>query len=177
MQHRFKILVGKNNVPTRPEVFLNESYYHLHHTTNCTWVPNHGIVYSQGHGPLIVIFGTIVVMWNGKTNKLYGEVIPNSIVMWDPSIKPPSSKGRKWANLNSWDDVSEVVRNSNIIVDHVNYHSNFTAKIFEDLFEKLCDDIKRCYGLADIHMDGARYHKHRIEQVPTSNSNKNAMIA
>src|SRR5690348_13625764 len=117
LRRRFKNLEENNKVPIRPEVFLDESYCHLHHTTGFTWVPNHGIVYSPGHGPLIVIFGAVVVMRNNNSNKLYGEVIPNSILMWDPSIKPPSSKGRKRANSDSWDDVPEVVRNSNITVD------------------------------------------------------------
>jgi hypothetical protein len=44
-------------------------------------------------------------------------------------------------------------------VDHVDYHGNFTAEIFENLFDKLYANIKEQYELVDIHMDGARYHK------------------
>ena len=36
LRHRFENLQGKNKVSTRPEVFLDELYYHLHHTTNHT---------------------------------------------------------------------------------------------------------------------------------------------
>ncbi|CAB4424159.1 unnamed protein product [Rhizophagus irregularis] len=171
------MVMGANKVPTRPEVFLDESYCHLHHTTSRTWVPNHGVVYSPGHGPLIVIFGAIIVMRNGNSNKLFGEIVPNSLLLWDPSIKPLSSRGRRRANADAWDNVPDIIRNSNIMADHVDYHGNFTAEIFEDLFDKLCANIKEQYGSVDIHMDGARYHKRRTEQVPTSNSRKDVLIA
>src|SRR5581483_1121413 len=82
LRRHFENLQGRNKVPIRPEVFLNESYYHLHHTTNRTWVPNHGVVYSPGRGPLIVIFGAIVVMRNGNSNKLFGEIVSNSLLLW-----------------------------------------------------------------------------------------------
>ena len=62
---------------------------------------NTGVVYLPGCGPLIVIFGAIIVMRNGNTNKLFGEVIPNSLLIWDPSIKPPSSRGRKRTNADA----------------------------------------------------------------------------
>jgi len=122
-------------------------------------VPNYGVVYSLGCGPLIVIFGAIIVMRNGNTNKLHGEVVPNSLLMWDPAIKPPSSRGRKRANADAWDNIPEVIQNSNIAANHIDYDGNFTAEIFEDLFDKLCANIRERYGPADIHMDGARYHK------------------
>ncbi|RIA88791.1 hypothetical protein C1645_825824 [Glomus cerebriforme] len=57
----FANLEGKNDVPRLPEVFLDESYCHLHHTSRNTWVPHQGVVLSPGHGPLVVIFGAIIV--------------------------------------------------------------------------------------------------------------------
>ena len=102
LRRRFENLQGGNKVPTKPEVFLDESYCHLHHITGHTWVPSHGIVYEPGHGPLIIIFGAIIVMCNGNTNKLFDEIIPNSLLLWDPSIKPPSSRGRKRKNAEGW---------------------------------------------------------------------------
>jgi hypothetical protein len=74
-------------------------------------------------------------MRNGNSNKLFGEIVPNSLLLWDPSIKPPSSRGRRRANAEAWDNIPDVIRNSNIAADHVDYHGNFTAEIFEDLFE------------------------------------------
>jgi len=62
-------------------------------------------------------------------------------------------------------------------VDHIDYHGNFTAEIFKDLFDKLYANIKERYGPVNIHMDGAQYYKCQVEQVPTSNSRKDALIA
>jgi len=140
-------------------------------------MPSYGIVYSPGRGPLIVIFGAIIVMHNGNTNKLFGEVVPNSLLIWDLSIKPPSLRERKRANADVWDNIPEVIQNSNIVADHIDYHENFIAEIFKDLFDKFYANIKKRYGSVNIHMDGARYHKRRIKQVLTSNSRKNALIA
>ena len=115
-------------------------------------------------------------MRNGNINKLFGEIVPNSLLLWDPSIKPLSSRGRKRANADEWTNIPDVIRNSNIVANNVDYHGNFTAEIFEDLFDKLCANIKKCYGSVVIHMDGTKYHKRQIEQVPTSNSRKDIMI-
>ena len=41
-------LQGDNDVPNRLEVFLDESYSHLHHTSNKTWVPHQGVVLEPG---------------------------------------------------------------------------------------------------------------------------------
>jgi DDE superfamily endonuclease len=165
-------LQGSNDVPTKPEIFLDESYCHLHHTTPSTWVPHQGVVLAPGRGPLLVIFGAIAIMRNGNTNKLFGEIVPNSVLIWDPSIKPPTSKGRRRANASDWENLPESIRKCNIVADNVDYHGNFTADIFEDLFDNLCANVKELYGPTVIHMDGARYHKRRVEQVPTSNAKK-----
>lgn len=169
---RFANLQGRNDVPTRPEVFLDESYCHLHHNRSNTWLPHQGVVLTQGHGPLLVIFGAIVVMRNGNTNKLLGEIVPNSLLIWDPSIKPPSGRGRRRANADAWGELPDAIQHANIVADDVDYHGNFTAEIFEDLFERLCKSVMEQYGTAYIHMDGARYHKRRVEQVPTSSARK-----
>uniref|UniRef100_U9U7A7 Uncharacterized protein n=1 Tax=Rhizophagus irregularis (strain DAOM 181602 / DAOM 197198 / MUCL 43194) TaxID=747089 RepID=U9U7A7_RHIID len=61
LRFRFANLEGQNDVPHRPEVFLDESYCHLHHISRNTWVPHQGVVLSPGHGPLVVIFEAIIV--------------------------------------------------------------------------------------------------------------------
>ncbi|UZO29622.1 uncharacterized protein OCT59_023086 [Rhizophagus irregularis] len=93
LRFRFANLEGKNDVPRHPEVFLDESYCHLHHTSRNTWVPHQGVVLAPGHGPLVVIFGAIIVFRNGSSNKLHGELVPNSVHIWDPTIKPPGNRG------------------------------------------------------------------------------------
>ncbi|CAB4396593.1 unnamed protein product [Rhizophagus irregularis] len=138
LRFRFANLEGKNDVPRRPEVFLDESYCHLHHTSRNTWVPHQGVVLAPGHGPLVVIFGAIIVFRNGSSNKLHGELVPNSVHIWDPTIKPPGNRGRKRNNADEWDNIPDVVKDANIMPNQVDYHGNFNAEIFEDLFSTLC---------------------------------------
>jgi transposase len=176
IRHRMANLEGKNNVPRRPEVFLDESYCHLNHTHPKTWLPQKGVVLTQGHGPLLIIFGAIIVFRNGSTNKIHGELVPNSVYLWDPAINPPGTRGRKRNNAEEWDNVPDIVKTSNIVPNQVDYHGNFNAEIFEDLFAKLCQTISETYGATNIHMDGARYHKRRIENVPTSATKKKEII-
>ncbi|CAB4408974.1 unnamed protein product [Rhizophagus irregularis] len=157
LRFRFANLEGKNDVPRRPEVFLDESY-------------------SPGHGPLVVIFGAIIVFRNGSSNKLHGELVPNSVHIWDPTIKPPGNRGRKRNNADEWDNIPDVVKDANIMPNQVDYHGNFNAEIFEDLFSTLCKALYEKYGPVNIHMDGASYHKRRVENIPTSNTKKQEII-
>ncbi|GES77743.1 hypothetical protein H257_11777 [Rhizophagus clarus] len=176
LRFRFANLEGNNEVPSRPEVFLDESYCHLHHTSRNTWVPHQGVVLAPGHGPLVVIFGAIIVFWNGSSNKLHGELVPNSVHIWDPTIKPPENRGRKRNNAEEWNDVPNIVKDSNIVPNQVDYHGNFNAEIFEDLFSTLCQTLHEKYGPVNIHMDGASYHKRRVETIPSSSSKKQELI-
>ncbi|CAB4413551.1 unnamed protein product [Rhizophagus irregularis] len=121
----FANLEDNNDVPRHPEVFLDESYCYLHHTSRNTWVPHQGVILVPGHGPLVVIFGAIVVFRNGSSNKLY---------------------------------------DANIAPNQVDYHGNFNAEIFEDLFSTLCKILYENYGPVSIHMDGASYHKSDLKR-------------
>jgi hypothetical protein len=62
--------------------------------------------------------------------------------MWDPSIKPPSVKGRRRANADAWAGLPDVIRHANIAADNVDYRGNFTADIFEDLFETFAEILR-----------------------------------
>jgi transposase len=114
-------------------------------------------------------------MRNGNTNRLQGEIVPNSLLIWDPSIRPPSGRGRRRANADAWDDLPETIQRANIVANNFDYHGNFTADIFEDLFEGLCSNLLEKYGVVDIHMDGARYHKWHVEQILTSSARKSVL--
>ncbi|GES79742.1 hypothetical protein H257_11777 [Rhizophagus clarus] len=173
---RFANLEGNNNVPCCPEVFLDESYCHLHHISRNTWVPHQGVVLTPRHGPLVVIFGAIIVFRNGSSNKLHGELVPNSVHIWDLTIKPPGNRGRKRNDAEEWSDIPDVVKGANITPNQIDYHGNFNAEIFENLFTTLCETIYEKYGSVNIHMDGARYHKRRVESIPTSSTKKQEII-
>lgn len=40
----FANLEGHNDISRRSEVFLDESYCHLHHNARNTWTPHHGVI-------------------------------------------------------------------------------------------------------------------------------------
>ncbi|CAG8709054.1 21085_t:CDS:2 [Rhizophagus irregularis] len=136
LRFRFANLEGQNDVPHRPEVFLDESYCHLHHISRNTWVPHQGVVLSPGHG----------------------------------------NRGRKRSNAEEWNDVPNVVKDANIVPNQMDYHGNFNAEIFEDLFSTLCETLHEKYGPVNIHMDGASYHKRRVENIPTSSTKKQEIV-
>ena len=58
----------------------------------------------------------------------------------------------------------------------MDYHGNFNAENFEDLFLTLCKTLHEKYGSVCIHMDGASYHKRRAEYIPTSSAKKQEII-
>ncbi len=128
------------------------------------------------HGLLVVIFEAIIVFQNGSSNKLNGELIPNSVHIWDLTIKLPSNRGRKRNNAEEWNNISDVVKEANIVPNQVDYHGNFTAEIFEDLFSTLCKTFHEKYGSVCIYMDRASYHKWWVESIPTSNTKKQEII-
>lgn len=113
---------------------------------------------------------------NGSTNKLHGELVPNSVHIWDPTIKPAGNCGRKRNNAKEWNDIPDAVKDANIAPNQVDYHGNFNAEIFEDLFLTLCKTLYETYGPVNIHIDGTSYHKRRVESIPTSSTRKQEII-
>ncbi|CAG8639427.1 5134_t:CDS:2, partial [Scutellospora calospora] len=114
LQNRLSNLQGKNHVPKHPEVFLDELYCHLHHTTNKTWVPHKGVVLELGHKLLIIIFDTIIVFWNCNTNKLEEE----------------------------WNDILNFIKNSNITPNQNDYHGNFNSDHYSKNFVPITSSKK-----------------------------------
>jgi hypothetical protein len=83
---------------------------HFYQTSHNIWVSHQGGILTPGHGPLLVIFGAIVIFRNGSSNKLHGKLVPNSVHIWDPTIKSPENRGRKRNNAEEWNDILDVVK-------------------------------------------------------------------
>ncbi|KAG1439640.1 hypothetical protein G6F56_012227 [Rhizopus delemar] len=132
--------------PNCPEVFLDESYCHVDHSAANTWVRPRGIVNESGRKPMLVIFAAFIVFKEGHGRK--AEVIKDSVNVWP--VKGSTSR------IND-------------------YHGYFDAEKFERLFETICHVIQY-YGPCIIHMDGASYHKRRINSVPTSSTKKDEIV-
>lgn len=143
IRRRFENL-NANRMPVVPEIFLDESFVHLHHLRDWTWTTKGGVVYRKGRSPMLVMFGAIAVYRNWSSNQLLGELVPKSLLIWDPRHKQPRHttrrRGRPLAAANKL-VVPDVVRQADLVPDQVDYHGNFNADIFEDLFEKLCIQV------------------------------------
>ncbi|CAG8451897.1 8946_t:CDS:10 [Scutellospora calospora] len=135
-------------------------------------VPKDGVVYKSERGRMLVIFGAIIVFHNGNSNKVEEEFIHKSFLIWDPTAKRPTGKGRKKKNAKAWETVLDAVKMAGIVPDKVDYHGNFNAEVFERIFENLCENLSNDYGPCVIYMDGAKYYKRHSEAAPTSNWNK-----
>ena len=72
--------LNANELPVMPEVFIDESYYHLDHHAHLIWVPTKGVVNECGHKPMLVIFGTFVVFQ--QDNKLEANMVHKSVLIW-----------------------------------------------------------------------------------------------
>ncbi|CAG8651409.1 43263_t:CDS:10, partial [Gigaspora margarita] len=96
----------KNDIPTLPEDFLNESYCHLY-------------------------YNPIIIFHNGKTNQVKGEIICESIYICDPITKLPTGKKIKKSAAEAWEIVPDEVKIAGIVSDKVDYHENFYSEVFE----------------------------------------------
>lgn len=145
VKERLANINGKFN-PDQPEVFLDESYCHVDHSTQKTWVRPRGVINEKGRKPMLVIFAAFIVFKEGHGRR--AQIIPESIHVW------PVQGGNS---------------------PYVDYHGYFDAEKFERLFETICRAIEP-YGSCVIHMDGASYHKRRTNRVPTSATKKNDIV-
>jgi hypothetical protein len=69
-----------------------------------------------------------------------------------------------------------VVRKTKTVPDHHDYHGNFTADLFEEIFKRLCDQLTLMgFPGCDIHMDGASYHVRDSEKPPCKSSKKDVI--
>lgn len=162
--------LNANGLPIIPEVFLDESYCHIDHHTRFTWVPSKGIVNERGRRPMLVIFGAFVVF--RQDNRLDARMVRESVLIWPVKGKQRGvgTRGRAAAENELWRTIPEFVRASGVAPDFHDYHGNFTAEIFENLFAKLCETLSTDYGPCNIHMDGAKYHVRKVDPQPTSSS-------
>ncbi|RCH92511.1 hypothetical protein CU098_009553 [Rhizopus stolonifer] len=101
--------INGNNQPKQSEVLLDESYCHVDHHARKTWAAPGATVFQRGRGPMLVTFAAFVVYQENQRTR--ANMIKERIKVW-------SVKGSR--------DVQS------------DYHGNFSAEKFEQLFENLC---------------------------------------
>lgn len=159
--------------PKHSEVFLDESYCHVHHVSRKRWVrKNGGRVADPGRKPLLVIFAAFVVYWDKDMNDgaggLEAKFVKDYVFIW-----PASGGNKREKNKELWLNVPPEIKEHNIIADEHDYHGNFNSAVFGKLFERLIKSLNEM-GLPEsrIHLDGASYHFHNENRIPTPSSTK-----
>jgi hypothetical protein len=139
----------------RQKYFLTSLTY-SHHLHGLTWVKAHNVVYEPGCTPILVIFGAIAV--GRKAGK--GELVPDGLHIWDPCIKEkkePKRIQRPKQHVNATGEmkrkkgysvrvgscwvIPDVVKNTGLVADNIDYHGNFNADIFENIFDEFCYQV------------------------------------
>lgn len=162
-------------IPKFPEVFLDESYCHLDHTAPSRWIVPGIHVSEPGHSPLLVTFAAFVVWYDEKEDELRSSFVDESVYIW-PSIGQTHTKSKGTSKTlhdkTLWNDVPQTIRDAGIIAPTMDYHGNFTADLFDDLFARICQNLQKM-GLEKcrIHLDVAFYHFHKTAAKPKNKAN------
>ncbi|KAH9138484.1 hypothetical protein AeRB84_017210 [Aphanomyces euteiches] len=150
------------NLPRQPEIYLDESYCNLNHVSQLAWIDkdNHDSVQYEksGKGPRVCIVGSGVIA-SHRDKIVSAEWIPGSFHCWS------SKKTKRSHSTLDNDD------------DDEDYHGNFNADVFERWFDRMCRCARERYGPCRIYMDGASYHKRRVNTTPSSKNIKQDIIA
>ena len=87
----------ENNLPILPEVFIDESYVHLYHSAQKTWVHDvndklFGV--PEGKGARFVIVGAGVLYQ--QDGVLHGKWVENSVRVWNSTHRKRKKRGRRY---------------------------------------------------------------------------------
>lgn len=130
--------LNANGRPKVPEAFLDESYRHVDHSRQLTWLPRGPTVKDNGRKPMMVIFGAFIVFAQG--NCFCAEIVRKSLLTWPvhggSRGQPKQGRGRRAMDSEEWKQMPEVVRASRITPDLHDYQGNFNADLFEKIFKK-----------------------------------------
>jgi len=159
-------------VPRHPEVFLDESYCHLNHTSAQRWVGSDGIITDQGRQPIVVMFAAFVVYYDNQARQVQGKFVKDSVHIW-PSIGKAHVKKTDADAASVWNNVPDEIREASVMATDNDYHGNFNSALFDIIFTRLCQKLVEM-GLTGchIHLDGAKYHFHDTNKKPTTSNNK-----
>lgn len=153
--------------PILPEVYIDESFCRLYHTSERTWYHPEYAPYRStpvGRGQLVVIIGAAVVWQEG--GELRGDWVENSFQCW------PNSSGTDMAYFPS-----PSASSATAVPSAVRLEGNMTAEIFEEWFDIVCRHMQSRFGQCIVFLDNARYHKRCPDAAPAKSKTKTEMLA
>lgn len=153
---------------------LDESYIHSQHTTESTMfdpADNHGHTFlggaNKGRMLCILAAGFYRSMPDGSFDCGF---VPDMMRVWNRETKtaPTRRQQETQASLTQgsqpWIDYKEM------------YHGTMDHDKFESWFRHLCEQLQSLLGDTIIVMDGASYHKRRVDPPPAMSCTKDEMI-
>ena len=153
--------------PKQTMVFLDETYVNQHHTASKILAPKGDrrlAMRSTGPGRRYNIVGAVAVKDNRGSPA--AEWVPGCVHWWD-SKSEKAKAGKKPKNTHSLEGDSPLdLASSNNPCSTMDYHENFTAALFNEYFNNLCETLATRYGPCAIFMDGAKYHVSRVDPPP-----------
>ena len=148
-----------NNIPRRPEIYLDESFIHEHHTRELSWVhAENKKLYAAptSRGNRYVIVGAGVVQ--KENDHIKASWVNDAIKVWNTSKRRRMGPG---GGSDSDDYQFEE-----------DYHGNMNADKFERWFRGLCEMCEEMYGPSIIIMDGCAAHKRLTAETVKTNWTK-----
>ena len=161
---------GENNKPTLPMIFIDESFIHLHHSAQRSWIHDindklFGV--AEGKGARFVIVGAgVIYQMNGVFR---GKWMENSVRVWNSTSRKRRGRGRQGKR----DEGTSSSSSSDFEED---YHGNMNARKFEKWFVDVCAEASIQFGNCIIVMDGCSAHKRVLNPSPNKSSTKPAMM-
>lgn len=156
-------LVDSKGLPRKPIVVLDESYCNKNHFAQFQWLgPDRVNIRPCSDGRLWCFIGA-GIYWK-TDDKLCCEWVDDSFSQF-LAVNKTSGKGKGQAKQRA-----PVGSGSSSTYIKEEYHGHFNGEKFMDWFKTLCKTVKEKHGEAVILMDGAGYHKQRLDNIPTSSS-------
>jgi hypothetical protein len=158
--HRHKFMaywlknVTNDYFPKKPLCYIDESYLNQINTPTESWhIKRVPVSQHTGVGPRFCILGAIVYYTNDSHGRmrLCAEWVPDAFKFWPAARKESTTTPS-------------------------DYHGNVNAEKFSKWFEETCITLRDTVGDTEIYMDGAAYHKTRIDPPPTKSSTKRTML-
>jgi len=156
---------GPDGNPFRPEVFLDESFAHPEHNARKTWQKPGDMLHFQSRGHRVCFIAAGIV-W-AQYGHLHGGMVEGSLKIF---CAKKGSKNKKVKTSGEDEDMAVLAA-----MDSEDYHSNFTPQLFEQWFEQLCATLTAKHGSCKIFLDGAKYHRRRLDAIPTPADKKDVI--
>lgn len=149
-------------------VCTDESFVHLNPTTAFQWRDPSNDYGDPALGPRYNIVAAIAYPQQCDGHELHApEWVPGSFVCWS-SQGGPQPAAREAARKHLKEPEPFKVKINPATGDEADYHGSMDVNFYMAWFRQLCDTCRKRYGPCLIKLDGAKYHRSRTAEMPTT---------